>query len=166
MQTKGQALRDARMRLVEAGGRAAQDFGFSRILGQILAFLYFSDGERSLDEIETELGVSKATSSGATRQLETLGLLRRCWRQGDRKVYFRTADNLGVVFRDGIVALARRKIASLASELEQTHARLNGSEKTPDPGARFLIGRIRRAQDVSARAGRILNSRIMRYLAR
>lgn len=162
-ESKGQK---ARLRLVEAGGRVAQDFGFSRILGQIVAYLYLSAGERSLDEIEADLHVSKAATSGATRQLEALGLLRRCWKQGDRKVYFRTADHLGEVFREGVVALARRKIASLATELEQAKALLQNNGRSADADVDFLVGRIQRAQQLSGRAGKILNSRFLRYLAR
>jgi hypothetical protein len=66
MKTGEAKVQKARMRLVEAGGRAAQDFGFSRILGQIVAYLYLSAGERSLDEIEADLHVSKAATSGAS----------------------------------------------------------------------------------------------------
>ncbi len=154
------------MRLVEEGGRAAQDLGFGRIPGQILAYLYLSDGERSLDQIEADLGLSKAAASGATRQLESLGFLKRGWRAGDRKVYYRTADNLGEVFRDGVVAMMRRKMESIAAELERTSGMLDGVEESDDPEIKFLSNRIQRAQELSDRAQKLLNSRILRYLSR
>lgn len=165
MNVKLDVVHDARMRLVDAGGRAAQDLGFGRILGQIVVYLYLSDGERSLDQIEGELGVSKAASSGATRQLEALGLLRRCWRQGDRKVYYRTADNLGEVFRDGLVALMRRRIESISMELERTEELIREEGANGDPDLRFLTSRIRRAKDLSDRAEKLLNSRFLRFPA-
>lgn len=37
---KSNIAHDLRMRLVEEGGRAAQDLGFGRIPGQILVYLY------------------------------------------------------------------------------------------------------------------------------
>ena len=49
--------REVRMRLVEIGGGMAQDLGLGRVVGQILACLYLSDGERSLDEMGDELGL-------------------------------------------------------------------------------------------------------------
>jgi DNA-binding transcriptional regulator GbsR (MarR family) len=166
MKTKANVALEARMRLVEEGGRAAQDLGVGRIPGQILVYLYLSDGERSLDQIEADLGLSKAAASGATRQLESLGFLKRVWRQGDRKVYYRTADNLGEVFREGVVALLRRKVESVASELERTAAMMDGIENQEQPDIRFLANRIKRAKDLSDRANKILNSRILRYLSR
>jgi DNA-binding transcriptional regulator GbsR (MarR family) len=166
MKTEANVALEARMRLVEEGGRAAQDLGVGRIPGQILVYLYLSDGERSLDQIEADLGLSKAAASGATRQLEGFGFLKRVWRQGDRRVYFRTADNLGEVFREGVVAMVRRKVESVASELERTTQLMEEAEQADDPEIRFLSNRIKRAKDLSDRANKILNSRILRYLSR
>lgn len=157
---------EARLRLVEEGGRAAQDLGIGRIPGQILVYLYLSDGERSLDQIEADLGLSKAAASGATRQLEGLGFLKRVWRRGDRRVYFRTADNLGEVFREGLVAVARRKVESISNELDRTTRMMDEDGCPDDPEIRFLSNRIKRAKDLSDRANKILNSRILRYLSR
>lgn len=154
------------MRLVAEGGRAAQDLGFGRIPGQILVYLYLSDGERSLDQIEGYLGMSKAAASGATRQLEGLGFLKRVWRQGDRKVYYRTADDLGEVFREGLVAILRRKVESIGGELERTMKMIASTDSPDDSEIRFLTHRIKRAKDLSDRTKRILNSRILRYLSR
>lgn len=166
MKTETVIADEVRMRLVEEGGRAAQDLGVGRIPGQILVYLYLSDGERSLDQIEADLGLSKAAASGATRQLEGLGFLKRVWRRGDRRVYFRTADNLGEVFREGLVAIVRRKVESISGELDRTTAMIDEAEVPDDPEIRFLSNRIKRAKDLSDRASRILNSRILRYLSR
>jgi len=154
------------MRLVDAGGRAAQDLGVGRMLGQILVYLYLSDGERSLDCIEGDLGLSKAAVSGATRQLETMGFLKRCWKQGDRKVYYRTADNLAEVFREGMVSVLRRKVEQAGVELAQAQALIEAEPGAENHDVQFLSGRIRRAADLSRRANRILGSRLLRHLAR
>ncbi|HQF21745.1 MAG TPA: hypothetical protein PLT37_10960, partial [Kiritimatiellia bacterium] len=47
-------------RLVAAAGRLAQEFGFNRAAGEILGSLYLTAGSASLDELEAELGWSKA----------------------------------------------------------------------------------------------------------
>ena len=158
------AAQEARMRLVDAGGRAAQDLGTGRILGQILVYLYLWDGPRSLDEIELDLGLSKAAVSGTTRRLEAMGFLKRSWRQGDRKVYYRTVDNLADLFRDGMVSVLRRKVEQTGGELDTAAAMLELVESDPD--AQFLLGRIRRASALRRRIDRILGSRLLRYLAR
>ena len=57
----------ARTRLVETGGRTSQDLGFGRIVGQVLVYLYLQPKECSLDVLEQELGLSKASVSVAAR---------------------------------------------------------------------------------------------------
>lgn len=69
-------------RLVASGGRLAQEFGFNRVAGEALACLYLTAGEASLDELETELGLSKAAVSLAAAQLERLGLIHRVRKPG------------------------------------------------------------------------------------
>ena len=65
---------ESRKRLIETGGRMSQDLGMGRIVGQILIYLYLSPAEASLDEIEEQLELSKASVSIAARQLENFGL--------------------------------------------------------------------------------------------
>ena len=150
---------EVRARLVELGGRTAQDLGIGRILGQMLVYLYLRDGECSLDEIGADLGLSKAAVSVAARQLEGLGLIRRIWKQGDRRSYYRTADDIGTALRQGLLALVRRKIDTLGAELDQAHALLAGANGDPD--LRFLAGRVKRAKVLRDRAAGLLNSRLL-----
>ena len=156
---------EVRANLVELGGRTAQDLGFSRIAGQILVSLYLTDGDCPLDQIEEDLGLSKASVSIAARQLESMGLLKRSWHQGDRRCFYRTADNLGDVFREGMVAVLRRKLDQAGGDLSDALAKLEQVD-----GQRveitFLAGRVKRAKSLRDRADRILNSRILRYLAK
>ncbi|EKD24559.1 MAG: hypothetical protein ACD_80C00207G0001, partial [uncultured bacterium (gcode 4)] len=50
-------LQEARMRLIETGGRTSQDLGTGRIVGQILIYLYLREDESSLDGIAEDLGL-------------------------------------------------------------------------------------------------------------
>ena len=61
------------MRLIETGGQTSQDLGLGRIVGQILVYLYLKPSACSLEELENDLGLSKASISIAARQLEQLG---------------------------------------------------------------------------------------------
>lgn len=158
------ALQAVRRQLVEAGGRTAQDLGVGRMSGQVLMHLYLIENEQSLDEIEAALGLSKAAVSGVTRRLEQMGFLKRCWRQGDRRVYYRTADNLGTVLRDGIAGMVRRKLEQAGVELEHASAVVAQAPETPE--VRFLHGRIQRAAELQRRIDRVMRSRLLRYLVR
>jgi DNA-binding transcriptional regulator GbsR (MarR family) len=151
--------------LVEFGGRTAQDLGFSRIAGQILVYLYLMETDCPLEQIEESLGLSKASVSIAARQLESMGVLKRCWHQGDRRSFYRTADNLGYVFREGMVAVMRRKLDQADSDLCTALSKLEMASDT-DKDAAFLLGRVKRAKSLRDRAGRLLNSRILKYFIR
>ena len=156
---------EVRANLVELGGRTAQDLGFSRIAGQILVFLYLKDGDCPLEQIEEELGLSKASVSIAARQLESMGLLKRCWRPGDRRSFYRTADNLGDVFREGMVAVLRRKLDQAGGDLLDALSKLE-QVQDEDGEINFLAGRVKRAKSLRDRADRLLNSRIVKYFIR
>ena len=145
--------------LVDAGGRFAQDFGFSRIVGQVLMHLYLTDGDASLDDIEKTLGLSKAAVSMACTQLESLGLIVRVRMPGDRKRYYRSAENLYKALTVGIAGFVRAEVLKLDAELQRASADLEGTETT------FLRKRIERLSKLSGRMGNALGSPIMKLIA-
>ena len=159
---------EIRARLIEAGGITSQDLGLGRIFGQILMSLYLSESERSLDELGDELGLSKAAVSISARQLESLGLVRRVWRQGDRKCYYRSADDLGSALQRGVLSVVERKMDAFRQELDAVDEIIqdagNGSNAGEDDTLAFLSKRVGRARELHGRADRILGSRIVRML--
>lgn len=159
--TEGAAVK---ARLVAAGGRLAQEFGFNRVAGEALACLYLTDGEASLDEMERELGLSKAAVSLAAAQLERLGLIHRVRKAGDRRLYYRSADDIGSALRHGLLAFARARMAVLETDLGLADAELAGLGK--DAGTRFLSGRVARMRELNRRAGRLLESPLMKLFAK
>lgn len=154
------ATDQVRQRLIQAGGKTAQDLGLGRIVGQILLYLYLSEAERSLDEMAEELGLSKAAVSIAARQLENLGLIRRVWKRGDRRGYYRSADDIATALHQGLLTLVRSRLAALAEELQTAEDALQPHEK--DAGAAFLLARVQRAQKLRGTAMKVLESPLVR----
>jgi DNA-binding transcriptional regulator GbsR (MarR family) len=105
-----QNLQEARTRLIEAGGRASQDLGTGRIVGQILIYLYLQESECSLDGIAEDLGLSKASVSIAVRQLEQFGMARKVWKSGDKRNYYKSAENIAKALQQGLLSLVRQKV--------------------------------------------------------
>lgn len=158
-------IREIRASLVEAGGRMSQEFGLGRIVGQVLISLYLTDGEVSLDELEQELGLSKAAVSTAARQLESLGFVRRAWKQGDRKSYYRTVDNIGEALRQGLLAMVRRKVEAAGVELDGALEALQAQGgEGPDKKNSFLYSRVLRAKTLRDRASQILDNPLLKIL--
>mgnify|MGYP003588034722 CR=1 FL=1 len=151
-------------RLVASGGRLAQEFGFNRVAGEVLACLYLTRGDASLDALEGELRLSKAAVSLAAAQLERLGLVVRVRKAGDRKRYYRSADDVGSALRHGILKFARAKAAVLDADLEQAAEALAGARK--DEREKFLAGRVARLRDLNRRAERLLDNPLVKLFSK
>jgi DNA-binding transcriptional regulator GbsR (MarR family) len=156
-------ITDIRKHLTEVGGRTAQDLGLGRIVGQILVHLYLAQEEQSLDDIAADLGLSKAAVSIAARQLESLGLVRRSWKQGDRKAYYRTAPDIATALHQGLLMLVRNKMSLLANELQQAERQLAGTTGTE---AAFVLSRVKRARKLRDTAMTVLENPVVKLLTR
>ncbi|MEK9501877.1 GbsR/MarR family transcriptional regulator [Gaopeijia maritima] len=120
--------------LVEAIGRKFETDGYPRTAGRMVGFLLLSEHPYSLDELADELKVSKGSVSGNARMLDRLGVLQRVTRPGDRRDYYRLADDLHL----RMVELKRQK-------LERTRELLREAlDTTPPPDVR---NRLRRYHD-------------------
>jgi DNA-binding transcriptional regulator GbsR (MarR family) len=159
-----QSIDKVRQQLTEAGGRTTQDLGFGRIVGQILVHLYLSRGECSLDDIAKDLKLSKAAVSIAARQLERLGLLRRLWKAGDRKTYYRTADDIATALHQGLLNMVKNKMNLLGTELQQAEITLSGTSSEPE--SEFILGRVKRAKALRDTAMSALDNPLVKLLTR
>ena len=159
-----ESAEEIKKRLTEVGGRTAQDLGLGRIVGQILVHLYLSPAEQSLEDIAKGLELSKPAISIAARQLESLGLLRRSWKAGDRKTYYRTADDIASALHQGLLMLVRNKMSLLAVELQQAESIL----KAPGSGldADFMLGRVKRARKLRDTAMGVLENPVIKLFAK
>jgi DNA-binding transcriptional regulator GbsR (MarR family) len=166
--TRNNTVADVRTRLIEIGGRTSQDLGLGRIVGQIVVYLYLRDGGRSLDEIGADLGLSKAAVSVAARQLENLGVLRRSWKKGDRKAYYRTADNIVAALQQGLLAFVGQKIQAVAAELDYVNETLEKEigDKPSDAETEFVYNRVKRAKQLHDKAANLLGSPLIKFFIR
>jgi DNA-binding transcriptional regulator GbsR (MarR family) len=156
---------DVRRRMIDIGGRAAQDLGFGRVVGQIMFSLYLQSEERSLDEIAGDLGLSKAAVSIGLRQLESLGLVKLVWRKGDRRHYYRTADNIAAALQQGLLTFLRQKMQAAGVELAHVNDLLETAVKQPgaDGEIKFLHNRVARAKQLRDRASGVLENPIVSF---
>jgi DNA-binding transcriptional regulator GbsR (MarR family) len=68
--------------------------GLPRVAGRMFGILLVSEEPRSLEELASCLGASKASISVNARLLEQRGVLERVGKQGDRRDYYRIADDI------------------------------------------------------------------------
>lgn len=109
----------ANEQFIERMGLILEADGAPRIAGRMLGLLLLEPGECSLDEIAERLQVSKGSVSTNARLLETFGAIEKVSRPGDRRDYYRIADNmhLRIVER----RLERmRQVRDLLADAQQT----------------------------------------------
>lgn len=90
----------ARDLLIEALGKQSAFWGLGKTTGEIYGVLYVSVVPLTLGEIAKHLKVTKGNISIAVRNLERLGMVRRSWRRGDRKVYFEAETDFWKITRN------------------------------------------------------------------
>ena len=166
---KDNSIRMAKERLIESAGRTTQDFGMGRIVGQVMAVLYLTPDELSLDAIGKELSLSKAAISIATRQLEGLGLIKKIWIPGDKRTYFKTVDNFAVALQHGILDMIRAKLRGGANDLsfaeECLKEAISNGEGSPEE-LDFIKKQIKRAGNIRNKASLVLNNPLIKLIGK
>lgn len=85
---------DAYRRFVDDTGLLLEAAGMPRIAGQVLGWLLVCEPEeQSLTDLTEALSISKASASTTTRLLTQFGLIERAVLPGDRRDYYRVADD-------------------------------------------------------------------------
>jgi DNA-binding transcriptional regulator GbsR (MarR family) len=128
-------------RFIEDAGNTTQALGVGRVVGQIFAYLYFSEESRTLDDMKGALGISKGSASMGVRQLEQWGAVQRVWVKGDRKDFYTANDYFGQIVRNIATDLMGKRLASLSASLDAAEGELLGcqvpqllSESPASPG--------------------------------
>ncbi len=70
------------------------NFGLNPLMGRIVGLLIISKDPQSLDDIVKKLEMSKGPISQICRRLKERGLIEKVWIPGDRKDYYKAADDI------------------------------------------------------------------------
>jgi DNA-binding MarR family transcriptional regulator len=89
----------ARRRFVDDLGHLYARYGVSVTFGRTFAQLLLSDQPISLDDLASQLEVSKSAVSVAARDLERTGCARRLTSPGSRRVLYEASDDMGPIFQ-------------------------------------------------------------------
>jgi DNA-binding transcriptional regulator GbsR (MarR family) len=90
---------DARRRFIDDLGHLYARFGLPVTFGRTFALLLLRDRPISLDDLASELAVSKSAVSVAARDLERVGVVRRLTSPGSRRVLYEASDDMVPIFR-------------------------------------------------------------------
>ena len=168
-------------RFIEDAGNTTQALGVGRVVGQIFAYLYFSEPPRTLDDMKEALGISKGSASMGVRQLEQWGAVQRIWVKGDRKDYYTANDYFGQIVKNIVFDIMGKRLVSLSESLDAAESQLLScsvpvlSSKEPsEPNSatkqrnnvttEFLRTRVRRLREFQSKVNKTWNNPIVRLM--
>jgi len=161
-------LQATRKKFIEAGGHTTQSFGFGRIIGQIYALLYLHPSPMCLDDIASELGVSKASVSISIRQLEAWSAVKRIWVKGDRRDFYEAETNFNNLLRNGLLEMVRKKLATAGNQLQLAEASIQDALSESDGDGheelKIIAERVRQAKQFHSRINALLTNPIVDHL--
>ncbi|KAA3614579.1 MAG: MarR family transcriptional regulator [Calditrichaeota bacterium] len=83
-----------KLAFIQDYGEGYQHFGFPKLMGRIVGLLLFEGKAMSLDEITTELNVSKGPVSQITNRLKEHKVIERVWVPGSRKDHYQAQSEI------------------------------------------------------------------------
>ena len=100
-----------------------EGFGLPRMAGRVFGALLVADPpDQSAEDLANTLQASRSAISGATTLLETMGLIERTRKPGDRKDYFRNKPNAWyeAVKKEMMMMSALRELANKGLDIVAT----------------------------------------------
>ncbi len=103
---------------------AYSNFGLNPLMGRIVALLIISKDPQSLDDITEKLEMSKGPISQICGRLKERNLIEKVWVPGDRKDYYKAADDIfGQAFENQKAKMFRNveiaeKYADIANKIK------------------------------------------------
>lgn len=131
-------------RFVERLGIATEEEGLPRISGRLLALMLLEEEPLSFDELADRLQVSRSSVSTNTRILENRGIIERTGRPGDRRTYYRVADDP----YEGMISTLIRRKRKVKEIIQETLRELEG----PDERSRVRLERMLRFYELTVSA--------------
>lgn len=110
---------------VESIGLVAQGEGLQRIAGRLFGLMVFEKGPFSFSELAELLQVSRGSISSSAKTLQSLGIIERVGKPGDRQDYFQLAENPYAMLLEG----SARRAASAKKTIEKTTKQVPAKSK-------------------------------------
>jgi len=85
---------DLTQQIVADFAEGYSNFGLNPLMGRIVGMLIISSEPQSLDDIVETLEMSKGPISQICRRLKERGLIEKVWIPGDRKDYYKAAEDI------------------------------------------------------------------------
>lgn len=101
-------------------GEMGSRWGINRTVGQMYALMYISEEPLCADDIASSLGFSRSNVSMGIKELQSWNLIRMVHRQGDRRDYFTTPDDVWDIARALVKERRKRELEPTLTFMRET----------------------------------------------
>ncbi len=119
-------------------GRLARFFGFNDVMGRLYGTLLLNPDPLSLDDLASQLQISKGSVSMNMRDLERWGMAKEVWMRGERKKYYQAESDLWQVIRHVLNSRERREVQMALQVLSDSVTTLQSARTELTPEEREL----------------------------
>jgi DNA-binding transcriptional regulator GbsR (MarR family) len=142
---------------IDACGRIAEFWGFTRTMGRTFGLLYLSHAPLPQAEIQARLGISAGSASMTLAALGRWGVVHRVWVRGERREHYQAETDFWKMISGVLNERERREIgaaveaAARAVEIARAaEAAAPKASKALRAEARFATERLQRLHDICA----------------
>jgi DNA-binding transcriptional regulator GbsR (MarR family) len=97
----------------------ASSLGYSEVYGRIIACLLIHEGPVALNDISKETGYSASMVSLSVDFLETVGMIKRVKKPGDKKLYLQSNGSLLDGLKKAIIVRIDKSVSNSLQEFEK-----------------------------------------------
>ena len=151
-------LSEARDLAIDACGRIAEFWGFTRTMGRTFGLLYVSREPLAQVEIQARLSVSAGSASMTLAALGRWGVVHKVWVRGQRREHYQAETDFWKMISGVLNERERREIAAAVEVLARAEASARAAAqttgRTPAAGRRarsesdFVLERVARLADI------------------
>lgn len=124
---------EAKEKFINTWGSLGTLWGINKAMAQIQALLFISTNPLSMEDIMSELKISRGNTSMNLRQLMDWGIVNKVLKTGERKEFFTTEKDVQELARIIAKERSRREIRPVIKVLQEVSSIKNdGSEKTKE----------------------------------
>lgn len=136
---------EAKEKFINTWGSLGTLWGINKAMAQIQALLFISTNPLSMEDIMSELKISRGNTSMNLRQLMDWGIVTKVLKSGERKEFFTTEKDVQELARIIAKERSRREIRPVIKVLQEVSSIKNdGSEKTKE-----LINQTKALHDIT-----------------
>jgi DNA-binding transcriptional regulator GbsR (MarR family) len=116
------SLVEARDLAIDACGRIAEFWGFTRTMGRAFGLLYLSREPLAQAEIQTRLGISAGSASMTLAALGRWGVVHKVWVRGQRRDHYQAETDFWKMISGVLNERERREITAAVEVVERAEA--------------------------------------------